>query len=115
MREVLCPIGTTFRLVLAWLAAMAISVVCIGLPVKVPARLTVEPGLTGGLTLRELIFTHLVHQCGSQIVAELCDAHGLKSNYAILANGRNAIQLGGLDLYVNDGSTVVITTMVAGG
>jgi len=94
---------------------MAIAVVCMGLPVKGPARLTVEPGPTGGLTLRELISTRLAPQFGFDIVAALCDAHGLRSNYAILVNGRNATQLGGLDLCVDDGATVVITAMVAGG
>lgn len=94
---------------------MAITVVCLGLPVPVPARTTIEPEPGGSLTLRDLLVNHLAPRYAPDLVEALFDAQGLKPGYAILLDGRSAMQLGGLDLAVEDGSTVVIAAGVNGG
>jgi molybdopterin converting factor small subunit len=92
-----------------------ITVVCMGLPVQVPARTMVESGPTGSLTLRSLILTRLASQHGSGLIDALFDGEDLKPGYVILVNGRNAVQLGGLEVVVEDGATVVVTPVVSGG
>jgi molybdopterin converting factor small subunit len=93
---------------------MAITVICQGLPAPVPAQIGIEPEHSG-LTLRSLILDHLSSQSEPGLVEALFDDQGLKPGYTILVNGRNAMQLGGLDLVIADGSSVLITALVAGG
>jgi hypothetical protein len=58
----------------------------------------------------------LAAQHDAALPGALFNAGGeLKPGYAILVDGRNAMQLGGLDLLVRDGSTVMLTAMVSGG
>jgi molybdopterin converting factor small subunit len=95
---------------------MAITVISMGLlSVEIPAQVVIEPESDGGMTLRRLIFERLaaLHEA---LPGALFDAREeLKPGYAILVDGRNAMQLGGLDLLVRDGSTVMLTAMVSGG
>ena len=95
---------------------MAITVLTMGLvAVQLPAQVLVEPGPQPGLTLRDLLFDHLAGY-DPDLPAALIDAQGqLKSGYAVLVDGRNATQIGGLDLFIRDGATVLITAMVSGG
>jgi hypothetical protein len=95
---------------------MAITVRTMGLvAVQLPPQLVVEPGPLPGLVLRDLLFDHLAGH-DPNLPAALVDAQGqLNPGYAILVDGRNAIQIGGLDLFVRDGATVLITAMVSGG
>jgi hypothetical protein len=95
---------------------MAITVNSMGLlSVQVPAQIVVEAGPAGGVTLRSLIFDHLINHA-ADLPGVLLDAQGqLRSGYAILVDGRNAMQLGGLDLFVQDGTVVLITALVSGG
>jgi molybdopterin converting factor small subunit len=96
---------------------MAITVISMGLlSVEIPGQVKVESGPAGGMTLRSLIFDHLASQHDSALPGTLLDAQGQpKPGYAILVDGRNAMQLGGLDVLVKDGSTVMMTAMVSGG
>jgi hypothetical protein len=96
---------------------MSITVTSMGLlSVEIPAQVAVEPGSAGGITLRNLIFHRLAALYDAALPDTLFDAGGeLKPGYAILVDGRNAMQLGGLDLLVRDGSTVMLTAMVSGG
>ncbi len=95
---------------------MAITVNSMGvLSVQVPAKIVVEAGSAGGVTLRSLIFDHLVNHA-VDLPGVLLDGQGqLRSGYAILVDGRNALQLGGLDCFVKDGAAVWITALVSGG
>ena len=69
-----------------------------------------------GLTLRCLIFDRLTSQHDPRLPGALFDAQEeLKPGYTILVDGRNAMQLGGLDLVLRDGANVMITAMVSGG
>jgi hypothetical protein len=96
---------------------MAIHVRTMGvLSVEMPGEIRIESGSAGGLTLRCLIFDRLAGQHDSRLPGALFDAQeGLKPGYAILVDGRNAMQLGGLDLVVQDGANVLITALVSGG
>jgi molybdopterin converting factor small subunit len=95
---------------------MAITVLTMGLvAVQMPGQLTIEPGPVSGLALRDLLFDHLAGY-DPNLPEALVDAQGqLNPGYAILVDGRNAVQIGGLDLFVRDGATVLITAMVSGG
>lgn len=95
---------------------MAITVLTMGLiAVEMPGQVTVEPDPAPGVTLRDLLFDHLGGYNAS-LPGALVDAQGqLNPGYAILVDGRNAVQIGGLDLFVRDGATVLITAMVSGG
>jgi len=95
---------------------MAITVLTMGLvAVQLPAQVVVEPGQRTGLALRDLLFDHLAGY-DPNLPEALVDAQGrIKPGYAILVDGRNATQIGGLDLVVRDGATVLITAMVSGG
>ena len=95
---------------------MAITVISMGiLSVEIPGQVHVESG-AAGMTLRSLIFDHLASQHDSALPGILLDVQGQpKPGYAILVDGRNAMQLGGLDVLVKDGSTVIMTAMVSGG
>ena len=96
---------------------MAISVISMGLlSVEIPGQVQVESGPAAGMTLRSLIFDHLASQYDTALPGVLLDVQGQpEPGYAILVNGRNAMQLGGLDVRVEDGSTVILTAMVSGG
>ena len=96
---------------------MSITVISMGLlSVEIPAQVVVELGSAGGITLRSLIFERLAALHDAALPGTLFDAQeDLKPGYAILVDGRNAMQLGGLDLPVKDGSTVMLTAMVSGG
>ena len=96
---------------------MAIFVRTMGiLAVEMPGEITIEPDSAAGLTLRTLIFDHLASKHESRLPGALFDAQGeLKPGYTILVDGRNAVQLGGLDLVLRDGANVLITAMVSGG
>ena len=83
--------------------------------IRLPAQILVEPGRLMGLRLRDLLFDHLEGQ-DPNLPGALVDTQSqLKPGYAILVDGRNATQIGGLDLLVRDGATVLITAMVSGG
>ena len=60
---------------------MAITVVCQGLLVPMPAQIGVESD-PSGLTLRSLIFDHLSSQSEPGLVEALFDDGGLKPGYA---------------------------------
>jgi molybdopterin converting factor small subunit len=96
---------------------MAIHVRTMGiLSVEMPGQVTIELGPADGLTLRSLIFDRLASEEDDRLPGALFDAQDrLQSGYAILVDGRNAMQLGGLDLFVRDGATVLITALVSGG
>ncbi len=96
---------------------MAIEVRIIGvLSLDVPGLVTVDPGDAAWLSLRRLIYEHLARQVDARLPALLLDAQGqIRPGYAILVDGRNALQLGGLDCLVRDGAAVLITAEVAGG
>jgi hypothetical protein len=96
---------------------MAITVISMGLlSVEIPGTVAVEPGSAGGITLRSLIFDRLASLHDAALPGVLFDPQEhVKPGYAILVDGRNAMQLGGLDLLVRDGSTVMLTAMVSGG
>jgi hypothetical protein len=95
---------------------MAITVLSMGLvAVQLPPRVLVDPGPQPGLALRDLLFDHLAGY-DPNLPGAVVDTQGqLNPGYAILVDGRNAIQIGGLDLFVRDGATVLITAMVSGG
>lgn len=95
---------------------MAIRVLTMGLVgVEMPARVEVEPGPAQPITLRALIFEQLV-KYDANLPGILVDAQNqLKSEYAILVDGRNATQVGGLSMSIKDGTTILITAMVSGG
>ena len=95
---------------------MAITVSSFGLSgIEIPRQIWVEPGPAQGLVLRTLLFDHLAAY-DANLPAVLVDEHDqLNPGYAILVDGRNAIQIGGLDLFVKDGATLLITAMVSGG
>lgn len=95
---------------------MAITVLTMGLvAVQMPGQIVIELGPAPGLALRDLLFDHLAGY-DPNLPRALVDAQGqLNANYAILVDGRNAAQIGGLDLTVRDGATVLITAMVSGG
>lgn len=96
---------------------MAIFVRTMGiLAVEMPGEVSVEPDSAAELTLRALIFDRLASQHEPRLPGALFDAQGeLKQGYTILVDGRNAMQLGGLDLILRDGARVLITAMVSGG
>jgi molybdopterin converting factor small subunit len=95
---------------------MAIKVLTMGLVgVEMPGQLEVEPGQAQGYTLRELLFDQLV-KYDANLPDILVDSQGqLKPEYAILVDGRNATQVGGLSMSIKDGTTILITAMVSGG
>jgi hypothetical protein len=95
---------------------MAITVQTMGLvAVQLPPQILVDPGPLSGLVLRDLLFDHLAGH-DPKLPGALVDAQGqLNPGYAILVDGRNATQIGGLDLFVRDGAKVLITAMVSGG
>jgi hypothetical protein len=96
---------------------MAITVISMGLlSVEIPGQVAVEAGSAGGMTLRNLIYDRLAALHDAALPGVLFDPQErVRPGYAILVDGRNAMQLGGLDLVVNDGSTVMLTAMVSGG
>jgi hypothetical protein len=96
---------------------MSITVISMGLlSVEIPGQVAIEPGSAGGMTLRSLVFDRLAALHDAALPGVLFDAQEhLKPGYAILVDGRNAMQLGGLDLLVRDGATVMLTAMVSGG
>lgn len=96
---------------------MAIHVRTMGiLSAEMPGQVTVEVAPADGVTLRSLIFDRLASEQDDRLPGALFDAQErLRSGYAILVDGRNAMQLGGLDLFVRDGATVLITVVVSGG
>lgn len=86
------------------------------LTVDMPGEITIEPSPAAGLTLRTLIFDCLASQHEPRLPGALFDAQGeLRPGYTILVDGRNAMQLGGLDLVLRDGANVLITALVSGG
>jgi hypothetical protein len=95
---------------------MTITVSSVGLVgIEMPAQLEIEVEPQAGMRLRDLVFDHLA-ACDPRLPAALVDDRGqLKPGYAILVDGRNAIQIGGLDLVVPDGAAILITAMVSGG
>jgi hypothetical protein len=95
---------------------MAITVNSMGLlSVHLPGQVMVDAGSAGGVTLRSLIFEHLAKHA-ADLPGVLLDSEGqIRAGYAILVDGRNATQLGGLDLFIRDGACVWITAMVSGG
>lgn len=95
---------------------MSITVSAVGLVgVEMPAQLEIEVDPQPGIRLRDLIFDRL-EAVDPRLPRTLVDDEGLlKPGYAILVDGRNAIQIGGLDLVVRDGAAVLITAMVSGG
>ncbi|HSR29094.1 MAG TPA: hypothetical protein VLY63_00915 [Anaerolineae bacterium] len=95
---------------------MAITVVTMGLVgIEMPRQVEVEPDRAQGFTLRELLFEQLVRY-DANLPGILVDARGeFKSEYAILVDGRNATQVGGLSMSIKDGTTILITAMVSGG
>jgi molybdopterin converting factor small subunit len=95
---------------------MAIRVLTMGLVgIEMPGQVEVEPDQAQGFTLRELLFEQLVRY-DANLPGILVDAQGeLKPEYAILVDGRNAIQVGGLSMSIKDGTTILITAMVSGG
>lgn len=95
---------------------MAITVLSMGLVgVEIPARVVIEPAPAPALPLRDLLFDHLA-AFDPNLPRALVDAQGqLNPGYAILVDGRSAVQIGGLDLHVRDGATVLITATVSGG
>ena len=94
---------------------MAIEVVCLGMPLEGPTRLSVEHDPALGLTLRELISRHVAPQFKGDLVQALFDANGLRDEFVILVNGRNALGLGGPDSPVQDQAQVYIMPPVDGG
>ena len=92
---------------------MAIKVASMGLPVSGPKHLTIEPD--SALTLRDLVTRYLAPQFDGNLVDALFDANGLRREYAILVNGRSALELGGLDILLDDQAEVLITPPVTGG
>lgn len=94
---------------------MAIKVMCLGLPLDGPTQVSIEPGPDVGLTLRELITRYLAPQFEGDLVEALIDSQGLRGDYVVLVNGRNAIGLGGLDVPLGDKAEVLITPPVGGG
>ena len=92
---------------------MAIKVACMGLPVQGPKHLSIEPA--SALTLRDLITRYLAPQFDGNLVDTLFDANGLRKEYVILVNGRNALELGGLDIVLDNQADVLITPPVTGG
>lgn len=95
---------------------MAIRVLTMGLVgVEMPGQIDVEPGRAQRFTLRDLLFEQLV-KYDENLPGILVDARGqIRSEYAILVDGRNAIQIGGLSMRIEDGMTILITAMVSGG
>ena len=95
---------------------MTITVSSVGLVgIEMPAQLEIEVDPQAGIRLRDLVFDRL-QAVDPRLPSALVDDQGqLKPGYAILVDGRNAIQIGGLDLVVRDGSAVLITAMVSGG
>ena len=95
---------------------MAVRVLTMGLVgVEMPAQVEVEPGPAQEFTLRELLFEQLA-KYDANLPGILVDAQDqLKSEYAILVDGRNASQVGGLEMSVRDGATILITAMISGG
>ena len=86
------------------------------LSVEMPGQMTVQMGSAAGLTLRCLIFDRLASKHDPRLPGVLFDAQeGLQPGYTILIDGRNAMQLGGLDLVLWDGANVLITALVSGG
>ena len=92
---------------------MAIQVACMGLPIRGPKHLTIEPDST--ITLRDLVTRYLALQFDGNLAETLFDAKGLREEYVILVNGRNALELGGLDILLDDQAEVLITPPVTGG
>ena len=83
--------------------------------VEMPGQVEVEPGPAQEFTLRELLFEQLA-KYDANLPGILVDAQDqLKSEYAILVDGRNASQVGGLEMSVRDGATILITAMISGG
>lgn len=95
---------------------MAISVRILGVPsLEVAGEVRVEPGAEE-LTLRSLISDHLAPLLGPSLPGALFDAQGqLRPEFAILVDGRSAMQLGGLECRARDGSAVLITALASGG
>lgn len=95
---------------------MAIAVRILGVPsLEVAGEISIEPGAEG-LSLRSLISDRLASLVGPGLPGALLDAQGeLRPQYAILVDGRNAMQLGGLECRVRDGSAVLITALASGG
>ncbi len=95
---------------------MAIAVRILGVPsLEVAGEIGVEPGAEG-LSLRSLISDCLAALVGPGLPGALLDAQGeLRPEYAILVDGRSAVQLGGLECWVRDGSAVLITALASGG
>jgi molybdopterin converting factor small subunit len=92
---------------------MAIKVACMGLPLQGPKHVSIEAD--SALTLRDLVTRYLAPQFDGNLVDALFDANGLPQNYVILVNGRNALELGGLDILLEDQAEVLITPPVTGG
>ncbi len=93
---------------------MAIRVTCLGLPLRGPAHLSIEPDPGSDLTLRELVKHYMAPQFDGDLVATLFDSEGLREDYVVLVNGRNALGLG-LDTPLGDDAEVVIIPPVGGG
>lgn len=93
---------------------MAIKVVCLGLPLRGPSRLTIEPVPTT-LTLRELVTRYLAPHFEGNLANVLFDAQGLRDTYVVLVNGLNVLGQAGLETRIQDHSEVIITPPVGGG
>ncbi|MGQ9586071.1 MAG: MoaD/ThiS family protein [Anaerolineae bacterium] len=93
---------------------MLVNVMCLGLPVRIPSRVAVDFMSDAEVTVRSLIEVYL-SRYDPRIAGALLDVSGLKQGFAILLNGRNVQQFGGLDAAIRDGDLVVITAEVGGG
>jgi len=75
--------------------------------------MSIEPDTV--LTLRDLVTRYLASQFDGNLADALFDANGLREEYVILVNGRNALGLDGLDTVLDDQAEVLITPPVTGG
>ena len=94
---------------------MSIKIVCLGMPLEGPTSIVVEPYPALGLSLRELIAHYVAPQFKGDLVETLFDANGLRDEFVVLVNGRNALGLGGPDSPVQDQAEIMITPPVGGG
>ena len=86
-----------------------------GMPLEGPTHIAVEPDPAFGHTLRELITRYVAPQFKGDLVETLFDANGLRDEFVVLVNGRNALGLGGPDSPVQDQAQVFIMPPVDGG
>jgi hypothetical protein len=92
-----------------------VSVVCVGVAKTSLARTVVQIDRSGPVKLRSLIVEHMAAGFGPGIAATLLDGDGLRAPYVALIDGKNALQMAGLESLVADGAQVVFAVPVAGG